>query len=179
MMAACAWGQARRMPAGITSLLNESHYKKCITLRRKRGELAIERTDEVDKRRKHFGKNLLFCANPEAESGWIIEQYRAKDRIEDDFKLLKAPELIRWRPCRHWTDTKIRAFGFCCVMALVLIRVMELKAARAGLRMSPYVLKEELADLQEITTVPVIPKNCPTFNASGNNVMQRSRRIYA
>ena len=151
------WNSYKRppkgMPAGITSLLNESHYKKCIKLRRKRGQLVIERTGEVDKRRRHFGKNLLFCANPEAESGWIIEQYRAKDRIEDDFKLLKDPELIRWRPCRHWTDTKIRAFGFCCVMALVLIRVMELKAARAGLRMSPRVLKEELADLQEITMV--------------------------
>ena len=143
----------KRIPAGITSLLNDSHYKKCVALRPKQGKLAIDRTDEVEKRRKHFGKNLLFCANPEAESGWIIEQYRAKDRVEDDFKLLKDPELIRWRPCRHWTDTKIRAFGFCCVMALVLIRVMEFKAARAGLRMSPRVLKEELADLKEITMV--------------------------
>jgi len=143
----------KRMPPGITSLVNESHYKKCIALSRKRGELIIRRTDEVDKRRQHFGKNLLFSANPQAESGWIIEQYRAKDRVEDDFKLLKDPELIRWRPCRHWTDTKIRAFGFCCIMALVLIRVMELKAAKAGLRMSPRVLKEELADLQEITLV--------------------------
>ena len=143
----------KRMPPGITSLVNESHYKKCIALSRKRGELIIRRTDEVDTRRRHFGKNLLFCANPEAESGWIIEQYRAKDRVEDDFKLLKDPELIRWRPCRQWTDTKIRAFGFCCIMALVLIRVMELKAAKAGLRMSPRVLKEELADLQEITLV--------------------------
>jgi transposase len=143
----------KRIPPGLTSLVNESHYKKCIKLSCKRSELIIRRTDEVDKRRNHFGKNLLFCANPEADSGWIIEQYRAKDRVEDDFKLLKDPELIRWRPCRHWTDTKIRAFGFGCIMALVLIRVMELKAAKAGLRMSPRVLKEELADLQEITLV--------------------------
>jgi transposase len=113
----------------------------------------IDRTGEVQKRRGMFGKNLLFCANPQAETGWIIEQYRGKDRIEDDFKLLKTPELIRWRPCRHWTDTKIRAFGFCCVMALVLLRVMELKAAKAGMRMSPLLLKEELTDLKEITLV--------------------------
>ena len=38
-------------------------------------------------------------------------------------------------------------------MALVLLRVMELKAARAGLRMSPILLKEELTDLKEITLV--------------------------
>lgn len=54
---------------------------------------------------------------------------------------------------RHWTDTKIRAFAFCAVMSLVLIRVMELKAAQAGLQMSPAVLKEELSDLREITMI--------------------------
>jgi len=35
-------------------------------------------------------------------------------------------------------------------MALLLIRIMELKAASAGLRMSPAVLKQELDDLREI-----------------------------
>ena len=143
----------KRIPAGIASLVEQSHYKKCIELKCKRSQLMIDRTGEVQQRRGMFGKNLLFCANPQAETGWIIEQYRGKDRIEDDFKLLKTPELIRWRPCRHWTDTKIRAFGFCCVMALVLLRVMELKAAKAGMRMSPLLLKEELTDLKEITLV--------------------------
>jgi hypothetical protein len=38
-------------------------------------------------------------------------------------------------------------------MALLLLRVMELKAARAGLHMSPAVLKQELDDLREITMV--------------------------
>jgi hypothetical protein len=32
---------------------------------------------------------------------------------------------------------------------------------------------------QEIITVPIILKNCLTFNPSGNNVMKRSWRIYA
>jgi transposase len=82
-----------------------------------------------------------------------MEQYRAKDRVEDDFKLLKNPEIIRGCPCRHWTDTKIRVFGFCCVMALLRLRIMELKAARAGLHTSPAVLKQELDDLREIPMV--------------------------
>jgi len=143
----------KNIPAGIQSLLHQSRHKDCLTLSLREGQLVITETQAVEKRRAHFGKNLLFCANPDAEPGWIIEQYRGKDRVEDDFKLLKNPEMIRWRPCRHWTDTKIRAFGFCCVMALLLLRVMELKAAHAGLRMSPAVLKQELDDLREITMV--------------------------
>lgn len=61
--------------------------------------------------------------------------------------------MIRWRPGRHWTDTKIRAFGFCCVMALALIQVMLQKMDRAGLWMSAAVLKEELTDLKEILMI--------------------------
>jgi hypothetical protein len=143
----------KEIPVGIQSLLHDSRYKECLALSLRQGQLVIGKTEAVEKRRAHFGKNLLFGANPEADSRWIIEQYRGKDRVEDDFKLLKDPEIIRWRPCRHWTDTKIRAFGFCCVMALLLLRVMELKAAHAGLRMSPAVLKQELDDLREITIV--------------------------
>jgi transposase len=143
----------QNIPTGIRSLLQVSRYKDCLALSLHEGQLLLTETEAVKKRRAHFGKNLLFCANPDAESGWVIEQYRGKDRVEDDFKLLKDPEIIRWRPCRHWTDTKIRAFGFCCVMALLLLRIMELKAARAGLRMSPAVLKQELDDLREITMI--------------------------
>jgi len=143
----------QNIPTGIRSLLQASRYKDCLALSLREGQLLLTETEGVNKRRARFGKNLLFCADPDAQSGWVIEQYRAKDRVEDDFKLLKDPEIIRWRPCRHWTDTKIRAFGFCCVMALLLLRIMELKAARAGLRMSPAVLKQELDDLREITMV--------------------------
>ena len=119
----------------------------------KKGKLVFAETEAVDSQRKRWGKNLLFCSDPKAESHWILTQYLSKERIEYDFKLLKDPELIRWRPGRHWTDTKIRAFGFCCVMALVLIQVMLQKTARAGLQMSAAVLKEELIDLKEILMI--------------------------
>ncbi|MEW6235071.1 MAG: IS1634 family transposase [Candidatus Omnitrophota bacterium] len=142
-----------RVPAGIVRLMEESRYGKYLAATYRKGKLAISETEAAAGQRQRFGKNLLFCSNPEAESAWIITQYRSKDRIEQDFKLLKNPELIRWRPARHWTDTKIRASGFCCVMALLLIQVMLQKVERAGLRMSAAVLKEELTDLREIVMV--------------------------
>ena len=140
----------KRVPKKIRRLIQESRFGKYITVTCKQGQLVVTETEAVDTQRKRFGKNLLFCSNPKADSHWIIDQYLGKERIEHDFKLLKDPTLIRWRPGRHWTDTKIRAFGFCCVMALVLIQVMLQKVDRAGLRMSAVVLKEELTDLQEI-----------------------------
>ena len=54
---------------------------------------------------------------------------------------------------RHWTDSKIRAFAFCNIMALMIIRIMEYKAATNNLKMSPQVLKQELKDLKEVILI--------------------------
>jgi transposase len=152
-----AWNSYKRrptkVPKKILRMIENSRFGKYITAAYKKGRLVFAETEAIDTQRKRWGKNLLFCSDPKAESHWIITQYLGKERIENDFKLLKDPELIRWRPSRHWTDTKIRAFGFCCVMALVLIQVMLQKVDQAGLRMSAAVLKEELTDLKEILMI--------------------------
>jgi len=151
------WASYKRtpksVPAGIETMRKKSRYKDYITVTCQDGQAHFEQTGELAKKEKHLGRNLLFSSDPDAQAQWVITQYHAKDRIEDDFKLLKLPELIRWSPCRHWTDTKIRAFGFCAIMALVIIRVMELKAHQAGIDMSPVLIKEELCDLKELTMV--------------------------
>lgn len=143
----------KETPKKVVRLLQESRFGSCLNVLCQNGQPLFSETEEVERRQKRWGKNLLFASNSAAESPWIVEQYRGKERIEDDFKLLKDPGLIRWRPARHWTDTKIRAFGFCCVMALVLMQVMLQKTERAGLRMSAAVLKEELTDLQDILMI--------------------------
>jgi transposase len=154
------WKQYKRTPkkvtAGLRSMMKDNRYGKYLHVEHQDGELLFSYTAYTDRYRQqepHFGKNLLFSDQTNASAEWVIDQYHSKDKIEDGFKLLKDPGLIRWQPMRHWTDSKIRAFAFCAVMSLVLIRVMELKAAKAGLRMSPAVLKEELTDLREITMI--------------------------
>lgn len=146
-----------KMPAGVMTLKKQSRYGCYLHITIEQGQPVFQQTeqtrDALAQKQKRMGKNLLFANGPNADAPWIIEQYRSKDRIEDGFKLLKQPELIRWRPCRHWTDTKIRAFGFCCVMAMILIRVMERKVSIAGLPMSPALIKEELTDLKEVVMV--------------------------
>ena len=144
----------QEVPPGIQTLTKKSRYRDYLGVACHNGQpVFTERRNNIAQREKHLGKNLLFSSELHAEPRWVITEYHSKDLIEDDFKLLKLPELIRWRPCRHWTDTKIRAFGFCCMMALVLIRVMQLKTVQAGLAMSPALIKEELCDLKEIVMV--------------------------
>jgi transposase len=143
----------KRVPAGVKGLIKDSTYGKYLSVRCKSGQPLFQETAAVAEKQKYFGKHLLFSNQLEATGPWIITQYHSKHKVEEGFKLLKDPGLIRWRPTRHWTDTKIRAFGFCCVMSLVVIRVMEFKVAQAGLLMSPAVLKQELSDLKEVVLV--------------------------
>lgn len=140
----------KALPKGIKALIKESRYGKYLSVTYKNGKLDFVHTESFDVKKKYSGKNILFCSNLKAESDWIIRQYKAKERIEDSFKLLKDPGLIRWQPARHFTDSKIRAFAFCCIMALILLRIMQLKSELAGMKMSPAVLKEELSDIKDI-----------------------------
>ena len=140
----------KKIPAGIITMLNESKQKDYIKLTCKKGMLHFETDNEkVEVKKKYWGKHILFSSNLNKTSERIFEEYFSKDKIEKDFELLKSPDLIRWIPMRHWTDSKIRAFAFTCIMSLVIIRIMELKLEKAYLSMSPIVIKQELMDLQE------------------------------
>ncbi len=152
------WSEYKRtpkqVPKGIKNILSESYYKKYIGVEYINNELIIsENNEEIDKKKKRFGKTLLFASNPAQENHKIIDLYHSKDKVEDGIKLLKDPYLISWQPMRHWTDTKIRAFAFCNIMALMIIRIMEYKANINEMKMSPKILKQELKDLKHITLI--------------------------
>jgi len=152
------WAGYKRRPhtitQGIQTLQKDSAYGNCLDISLKDGELHVDEiSTEIEARKKPFGKNLIFSDMLDAETGYLIDTYNQKNIIEDDFQLLKDPTIIRFQPIRHWTDTKIRAYAFCCVVSMTLIRSMQWKAAQAGYKMTPKVLKEELADIREVVMV--------------------------
>jgi transposase len=142
------------VPRGLITMQDNSRYGKCVIPSLREGRLHIEdNDDEIRERKKRFGKSLIFSNMADAETGFLIDTYHQKWVIEDDFRVLKDESIIRFRPIRHWTDTKIRAYAFCCIIALTLMRVMQWKAQRAGYTMSPQLLKDELSDIQEVLIV--------------------------
>jgi transposase len=155
----CArWVSYKKRPEhltpGILNIVKQSDYASCLNISVRDGELQIQENDaEIEVRKKRFGKGLIFSDMIGAETGYLIDTYHHKDAIESDFQLLKDSTIIRFRPLRHWTDSKIRAYAFCCVVSMTLMRVMQWKAQRIGYCMSPHVLKEELSDIQEAVLV--------------------------
>ena len=142
------------IPTGIKTMLKASRYGKFLKLQIWDGQLTYAMLeDERAIARERFGKNLLFTDNLKADAAWVIENYDSKYKVEESFKLIKSPNLVCFRPIRHFTDTKIAAFSFCCVIALMLIRVLELLCSEAGMKMSPELIKEELNDIKAVTLV--------------------------
>jgi len=144
----------KRVPKGIKTMLEQSRHKKYLKIKYRKGQAMFEFVEtEIGKKKKYWGKHILFSNKAESTAERIIDLYGSKDKVEKGFGILKSPDLVRWIPMRHWTDSKITAFAFCCVASLIIIRVMELKAERADLKMSPKLIKQELKDLQKITMI--------------------------
>ncbi|MFC1835067.1 IS1634 family transposase [Thermodesulfobacteriota bacterium] len=156
---------------GLLSMKQKSRYGSCLECSVEHGRLNFqENTDEIHKREKRFGKSVIFSNMLEAEAGFLIDTYHEKNIIEDDFRLLKDNAIIRFHPIRHWTDTKIRAYAFCCVVALALMRVMQWKAENTGYKMSPQLLKDELSDIREV--IMVYSRKRATRKISGRSTVQ-------
>jgi transposase len=140
----------KKVTDGINTMLKDSKHKDYLTINCIKGALYFKIDKlKIEEKKKYWGKHIIFSSNLNKTYDNIIEFYNSKDKIEKGFELIKSPDLIRWIPMRHWTDSKIRTFAFSCVMSLTLIRIMELKLERENLKMSPNVIKQELQDLQQ------------------------------
>jgi len=143
-----------KVPDGINTMLKNSKHKDYLTISCIKGDICFEIDNlKIEEKKTYWGKHIIFSSNLDKTYDNIIEFYNSKDKIEKGFELIKSPDLIRWIPMRHWTDSKIRTFAFSCVMSLTLIRIMELKLERENLKMSPNLIKQELQDLQQVILI--------------------------
>ena len=137
------------VPKGMQTIKDNHRHGKFLTMKVAEGKLIFfENEENIEKAKIKMGKNLLFTKNIKMKETEIIDLYKNKDMIEKGFSLLKDPEMIKQRPIRHWTDTKIRTYCFSCVCALLIVRVMNIITQKANIEMSSAVLKEELQDLK-------------------------------
>ena len=78
----------------------------------------------------------------------VVSAYKTLARAESAFKELK--DFIDLRPIYHWTEERVRAHIFICVLAYLVEICIEIKLKRAGLEMSA---RKALDTLSEIKLV--------------------------
>jgi transposase len=75
-----------------------------------------------------YGKRFLITDRNEWSDEQILLAYRGQSEVEEAFRQLKDDEHMAVRPQYHWTDQKICVHTFCCLLALLLGRVIEFQA---------------------------------------------------
>jgi transposase len=148
------------------------------------GELRLRyRTDARARARLEeeiFGKRVLFTdKGPElASTAQVVADYRSQEAAESDFRQLKDPKVVSFSPMFHWTDQKIRAHVFYCVLALMVARVMAREAARAGLPLSVRELLATLAGIQETVLLYQGERGRPRARRVTTEMDDTQRRLY-
>lgn len=120
-------------------------WKNMFSLQRKRSEVRAKKAT--------FGKKIVFTNIKDAATETILAYQKSGCQIEDSFHHLKDRDLVAYHPGYHWTDSKIRVHAFVCVLALLLLKLLQFLARENGIGMSCKVLIEELEDMTMIILI--------------------------
>jgi hypothetical protein len=91
----------------------------------------VPRPDAVELRRRYEGFTVHVASPTLALTpAAVVEEYYKKDMIEKDFQTIKSE--LDLRPFRHRTDMKVLAHVTLCILALLVVRALELKTSRSA-----------------------------------------------
>lgn len=106
-----------------------------------------------------MGKTILFTDHGD---DWTDEQivlaYRAQHHVEADFRRLKDPRYLTFRPIFHWTDQKLRMHAFYCVLALMILNLLSRQLAKAGIVLSTVAMMKRLTNIKQVTLLYPAPQ---------------------
>jgi transposase len=87
---------------------------------------------QIRRRLDWLGKNIIITSRTDWSTEEVVQSSLDRYIVEESFRKAKHDRLVSVNPIRHWTDPKIRCHILTCVMAEVLLRLMEMKLADAG-----------------------------------------------
>jgi len=122
----------------------------------------IEEAEEYAK--KCDGKLAMHTDNTDLEAGELYRIYKDLQEIERSWRTLKSA--IKIRPTFHWTERRVRAHVFLCVLALVIERTMRLKLKAAKSDFSPQRALRELRQLMHVQLT--LPTKGTRYNLLAN-----------
>lgn len=95
-----------------------------------------------------FGRRLLITNRHDWSTEEIIHAYFSESLVEQAFRAMKDDTSIAIRPQFHWTDHSIVVHTFTCYLALLLGRLLLLRAREIDHTLSVRSLLSTLADVR-------------------------------
>jgi transposase len=127
-----------------------------------------------------LGKTLLFTDLEDWSDVEILRGYRSQYQIESCFRTLKDPHHICLRPQYHWTDQKIEVHVFCCVLALMLVSLLQRELHQQGIDGSIPELLEQLGKIRQLAVVypPPPGKRTPALHTTLTELSDRQQALF-
>jgi len=104
----------------------------------------------LEAKREAYGRTLLTTNHADWTAAEVIEVYRGQYIVETQFKEMKCVDSIRTTPMFCWTDQKIRAHMFICVVALMVKCVVRELLLQKGIHQSHKKIKKNLERIRLI-----------------------------
>lgn len=153
----------------VQEILRGRHMLTLFTVTVRQGRQRLPRLSFRfrDKAYRHLaatllGKTIIFTDRTDWSDEQIVRAYRAQYHVEANFRRLKDPHYLTFRPTFHWTDQKLRVHAFYCVLALMLLNLLRRQLAHAGLSLSVVQMMDRLADIREVTLLYPPPPGSKT-----------------
>ena len=105
---------------------------------------------QIGKSEALLGKNIIVTDNHDWTTEAIVQGSLDRYGIEQQFRASKSSGHIQVNPFYHWTDSKIRCQLLTCVIALTVLRLLEIRvngAPRESERLSGRRILEQMSHL--------------------------------
>lgn len=120
----------------VTARLRGARASKYFVCDTGEGELQFALNEaQIAKERRLEGRYFLLTNAEALSPSDAVEGYFTLQEVERAFREMK--DFLRVRPIFHWTDERVRAHIFVCVLAYLLERSLSYQLREAGLKMSP------------------------------------------
>ncbi len=109
----------------------------------------VKRLDVIEKEQKLAGLQILKTNAKELSDSEIALGYRTLFKVENAFNQIKC--FLKIRPIRHFTDLRVKAHVFICVIAYLLEQLIDQKLDARGKEISAATALEKLSPIKVVT----------------------------
>ncbi len=142
-------GTSRAVTARATRILSQSKVSRFFGWELVEGRFTFGLDRAVYRTQRQLDGIYVLVSNaPDLSTDQIVAAYRQLIAVEDAFRVLKS--LVKLRPIYHWTQRRVEAHVFICVLAYLLAKVLEHRLARAGVPMTAARALDALASVQAV-----------------------------
>ena len=131
--------------------LGSQYYRLEFGDRRQAPEMSFRKDFyQIGKSEALLGKNIIVTDNHDWTTEAIVQGSLDRYGIEQQFRASKSSGHIQVNPFYHWTDSKIRCQLLTCVIALTVLRLLEIRvngAPRESERLSGRRILEHMSHL--------------------------------